>query len=504
MNKRYKYLYEIKQTNPQPEEAIYYRGSRVSKVPPEQDFWIKYFTSSDLIKKKIKEQGKDAFEIVEIKTFPEEVDIRHQEYLYLVEVDARNNPLYFNQSNNETHSKVDYIKKICPHCYRKNYGNPFEKCSYCHQMMSLFKCHQCGRSIPNPATRCVCGYSKVDTSDYRCVKCGSELKSANERCKCGYSRIDHQKHSCKKCGSPLKFSNERCSCGYSRVDDAQYQCAKCGNRLGNPTERCSCGYSRIDDANHKCKKCGKPLSSSNERCECGYSRVDGARYQCPQCQTSLKSSNIRCPKCGYTRMKEVQFFCQKCNQAIDNPTSRCVCGYSLVDDIQFKCQRCEAFIPNPTSRCQCGYSILDEVTYTCEKCERPLKTFFERCVCGYSKGDDSQFKCLNCGTAIEKSKSICPRCQITHAGCQNWKIYNPVYKLSLNEKLVFQGYRHLCVQYMAERLICHEDVARKWLKGSLVIFEPKQDSKKYLNKMEYAGLRAELVSDSSQNEVLNQ
>ena len=52
--KSYKYLYEIKQTNPKPGEAIYYRGSRKSEVPPEQDFWVKYFTSSKLVKKKAK------------------------------------------------------------------------------------------------------------------------------------------------------------------------------------------------------------------------------------------------------------------------------------------------------------------------------------------------------------------------------------------------------------------------------------------------------------------
>ena len=59
--KRYKYLYEIKQTNPKPGEAIYYRGSRISKVEPQQDFWINYFTSSKLIKKKIEENGINAF-----------------------------------------------------------------------------------------------------------------------------------------------------------------------------------------------------------------------------------------------------------------------------------------------------------------------------------------------------------------------------------------------------------------------------------------------------------
>ena len=37
---RYKYLYEIKQTNPKLGEAIYYRGSRISKVPPRTDFGL--------------------------------------------------------------------------------------------------------------------------------------------------------------------------------------------------------------------------------------------------------------------------------------------------------------------------------------------------------------------------------------------------------------------------------------------------------------------------------
>lgn len=209
-DQRYKFLYEIRQTNPKPGEAIYYRGSRISKVEPEKDFWKNYYTSSKLVEKKIKEDGEGAFEVVEIKLMPEDCNLLYEEHLYIVEVDARNNPAYFNQHNNEGYAHTEAGHIVCPHCYHKNYGYPFDPCFNCGKVMS----------------------------EFHCVERGNELKSPTERCSCGYSRNDNIKHFCIKCGNGLKGYTERCSCGYSRLDDVIYKCRQCGNVIKSSTVRC--------------------------------------------------------------------------------------------------------------------------------------------------------------------------------------------------------------------------------------------------------------------------
>ncbi len=316
MNKSlYKYLYEIKQTNPKPGEAIYYRGWRISKVEPEQDLWIKYFTSSKLVAKKIEEDGIDAFEIVEIKPMPEDCHILHKEHSYLIEVDAKNNPIYFNQHNNDGYDNPEAGRRICPHCYHKNYGHPFEPCWNCGKLMTKHSCTKCNAELQSSFERCECGYSRLDDISYQCIKCGNDLKTLNERCSCGYSRLDELNYICIKCGNELTNFNKRCSCGYSRVDDANYLCSKCGTELTSSTERCACGDSRIDDVNYSCLKCRNKLKSPNQRCSCGYSRCDEINYLCAKCGNNLKSPAERC-SCGYYRNDDIKHCCLKCGNVL--------------------------------------------------------------------------------------------------------------------------------------------------------------------------------------------
>lgn len=444
--KHYKYLYEIKQTNPKPGEAIYYRGSRISKVEPQQDFWITYFTSSKLIKKKIEEDGLEAFKIVELRQLPTDCNILHQEHLYLLEVDARNNPEYFNQTNNEGYNSPEAGLRVCPHCYHKNYGNPFEKCSNCHRLMSLFTCE----------------------------RCGNELPTSMARCSCGHCRNDDIKNYCKKCQTPLLSPSQKCpECGCSSLDDVVYHCLNCETRLINYSQRCpECGFCVTDDVIFHCQSCGKEIKSANSRCSCGYCKLDHLNYFCQECQEPISNPAARCKKCGFCTTDDVIFHCQACEREINKYNSRCTCGFCIMDERQYHCQECQHIISNPAARCvKCGFCVTDHVIFNCQ----------------------------NCGTEIEASISACKNCGISRAGLKSWRKHNPMYRLILGNQVVFQGYKHQCAEFMEKELICHKDNARKWLKGEEAIFTPKQSSQKYINALKYSGLRAKLVTDSGDN-----
>ncbi len=176
-----------------------------------------------------------------------------------------------------------------------------------------------------------------------------------------------------------------------------------------------------------------------------------------------------------------------------NPTERCICGYSRVDDIKHTCAKCGNQLDNPSRRCSCGYSTVDNSDYRCAKCNNRLKSQFERCICGYSRNDDTKRYCKRSGAKITNSNSTCPQCCIVSAGYNNWEIYNPTYKLILNNQCIFEGYKHLCTEFMENQLICSKGTAKNWLKGDRVVFNPKQRSKKYPNNFKYAGLVAELI-----------
>lgn len=82
-----------------PTSQVYY-GSRCAKNCHPSEFWVKYFTSSKIVKKLIKEYGKESF-IFEIrKTFPEDPKkAQCWEKKVLRRVNAGFNPLFLNKSN---------------------------------------------------------------------------------------------------------------------------------------------------------------------------------------------------------------------------------------------------------------------------------------------------------------------------------------------------------------------------------------------------------------------
>lgn len=187
----------------------------------------------------------------------------------------------------------------------------------------------------------------------------------------------------------------------------------------------------------------------------------------------------------------------KCGNPLNSPSERCLCGYSVLDDVDSFCPECGNQLKSPLKRCSCGYYRMDDITYPCLKCGHLLKNVNARCICGYSKLDDVQWRCKRCGNPITKNSSQCGNCKIIRAGYDNWKKYNPIYKLILNEQCIFEGYKHLCTKFLEEHLICSKQTANKTLfqEG---IFKPKQPSRKYFNALNYYGLGAELTTDSEE------
>ena len=136
----FKYLYKIKYVGNNIIDAKYYIGSRKSNVIPENDLLKKYFTSSKIVKRIIEEEGVNVFQVEEIRRLSEEDNILHEECKWLVSVNAKDNPLYFNQTNITGYYNKNAVNKICIHCGTKNVGNPFEKCSSCGLSMIIYKC----------------------------------------------------------------------------------------------------------------------------------------------------------------------------------------------------------------------------------------------------------------------------------------------------------------------------------------------------------------------------
>jgi hypothetical protein len=89
----YTYLIKIK-----PTEQLYYGAKTAKGCHPDQ-LWVKYFTSSKVVAKLIKEYGKDSFEIVSIKLHETRIDALKHEELYLVSVNAGYNTKYLNKHN---------------------------------------------------------------------------------------------------------------------------------------------------------------------------------------------------------------------------------------------------------------------------------------------------------------------------------------------------------------------------------------------------------------------
>lgn len=75
-----------------------YIGARKCKIDPADDLWIKYFSSSKLVKKMIKIHGNGSFDYQILKTFETFNEALDYELLLLSSANADKNELYLNQS----------------------------------------------------------------------------------------------------------------------------------------------------------------------------------------------------------------------------------------------------------------------------------------------------------------------------------------------------------------------------------------------------------------------
>lgn len=81
--------------------GIYYAGSRWAKNASVTTFMTRsgYKTSSKIVKQLIEESGLGRFTIRKIKLFETEESVRDYETKFLIKVDAKNNPKFYNLSN---------------------------------------------------------------------------------------------------------------------------------------------------------------------------------------------------------------------------------------------------------------------------------------------------------------------------------------------------------------------------------------------------------------------
>lgn len=250
VNKRQKYVYEIEYINAKDGEPKYYIGSRICYCNPENDLLIKYFTSSTLVKDIIKNEGKESFRIKQLIKLKDDNNVMYEEQKLLMNVDARNNNLYFNLHNNEGFNHKETGAVICQFCGRTHYGHNFEKCPYC--------------------------------------------KKINDR--------NYEKNYCKNCGHEIKHATAKCSaCGYCICESNKYYCKNCNKlTLNNPAEICPlCGFSHSDQPIYPCKNCGEMLNNPGQRCnKCGYCMNDCYELNCMNCGSKVKSSFSTCKVCG--------------------------------------------------------------------------------------------------------------------------------------------------------------------------------------------------------------
>lgn len=81
-----------------PTGELYY-GSRTGKKSHPADLWNRYFSSSKIVKKLIKEHGKDSFEYEIRKTFETKEEALEYEHRFLKRVNAKKNPKFLNKTN---------------------------------------------------------------------------------------------------------------------------------------------------------------------------------------------------------------------------------------------------------------------------------------------------------------------------------------------------------------------------------------------------------------------
>lgn len=93
------YFYIIQDTR----NGMYYAGSRYSKLSHPAELLTEggYHTSSNTVRKIIKDLGLSIFVIRKIKTFSSKYEVLQYEKRFLIKVNARKNPVFYNKSNNE-------------------------------------------------------------------------------------------------------------------------------------------------------------------------------------------------------------------------------------------------------------------------------------------------------------------------------------------------------------------------------------------------------------------
>ena len=115
--KRYHYVYRITNII----ENKHYYGKRSSKIVPSLDLGIIYFSSSKIVKSKIKEYGVYNFKFKVLKIFSSAKDAIEFESKIHIRMDVKNNELFYNLVN-QSSSKFDttgkgYYKNTLSGCY---------------------------------------------------------------------------------------------------------------------------------------------------------------------------------------------------------------------------------------------------------------------------------------------------------------------------------------------------------------------------------------------------
>lgn len=360
----------------------------------------------------------------------------------------------------------DSFKTVCPHCGQKI------KCS-------CYICPFCRKQIEKTRKKIFC------------EKCGTEIKNINSKCpECGYSKNHELIGYCENCGEQLPGNNfSKClKCGHS--PRKTYICPICGKHLLNISSVCECGYDFKRTIKYYCKQCGEQIEHPNSRCKCGFCIMDNINCYCRQCGEPIKSPLNICHKCGYNPHKKHKCYCKKCGSLLSgNNFSRCLeCGY--LTEKHHTCKSCGYKFTHPHAKCpECGYDPSKNKKYYCKKCGTELKnkSGSAKCLeCGYSPMHDVKFYCKNCGHEIKSSFSKCPNCNITNAGMDSWKKFNPTYKISLDNEVLIRDIYTNCVNYLMNLLNISENKAKGTIKKG--IYTSK-------NKTKYNQLKFEKVSE---------
>jgi hypothetical protein len=104
------YVYRIvnKKTN-QFYYGYRYKNQRLG-IRPNNDLWIKYFTSSQRIKKEIKEHGSDVFVAEIVYENSDSIECWRQEQIYIR--DAWNDPLLLNGKYHDPESMIEVYRRV--------------------------------------------------------------------------------------------------------------------------------------------------------------------------------------------------------------------------------------------------------------------------------------------------------------------------------------------------------------------------------------------------------